>query len=62
MWRKDFRPRSNVPKKLANSLATLLAILLRAAKSPPSGTMGLHTAVGRRKYLTASERSRFLRA
>jgi integrase/recombinase XerD len=61
-WRNDFQRRSKVPKKLANSLATLLAILLHAAKSSPTGTIGLHTAVGGRKYLTASERSRFLTA
>lgn len=60
----SFRRSPKAPKILANSLATLLAIVLRpksktVARSQP---MTLHTSSGARKYLTAAERRRFARA
>jgi integrase/recombinase XerD len=61
-WRNDFRLRSKVPKKLANSLATLLAILLHRTTAPSRGLMTLHTPAGGRKYLNAAERRRFAAA
>jgi integrase len=60
-WRKDFWLRSKVQKKLANSLATLLAILLHRAQAPHS-VLSLHTPDGGRKYLNAAERRRFAAA
>ena len=61
-WRNDFRPRSKVPKNLANSVATLLAILLHRSKASTHGVMSLHTPAGGRKYLNAAERRRFAAA
>jgi integrase/recombinase XerD len=58
-WRKDFQVWSKARKKLANSLATLLAILLHRSKAPTLGVMSLHTSAGGRKYLNAAERRRF---
>lgn len=61
-WRNDFQVHSKVRKKLANSLATLLAILLHRSKTTPRGEMTLHTRVGGRKYLNTAERQRFAEA
>jgi integrase/recombinase XerD len=61
-WRKDFQVWSKAWKKLANSLATLLAILLQGKKGSPPGIMTLHTPAGGRKYLNAEERHRFAAA
>lgn len=67
----SFRPSPKAPKILANSLATLLAIVLRGPRSKASkvgksdglhGAMTLHTAVGARKYLNVAERQRFTAA
>jgi integrase/recombinase XerD len=60
-WRNDFQLCSKVPKKLANSLATLLAILLHRVQ-PTHGVTTLHTTAGERKYLNAAERRRFAAA
>jgi integrase/recombinase XerD len=61
-WRNDFQPSSKIRKRLANSLATVLAILLHRTKVPTRGVMTLHTPAGGRKYLNAAERQRFAAA
>lgn len=67
----SFRPSPKASKILANSLATLLAIVLRGPLSKTrtigksdglSGAMTLHTAAGARKYLNVAERQRFAAA
>jgi integrase/recombinase XerD len=61
-WRNDFQPSSKIRKRLANSLATVLAILLHRTKAPTRGVITLHTPAGGRKYLNAAERQRFAAA
>lgn len=68
-YQKSVRGRSNTWKKLQKGLATILARTLRAraenselfGRSPfPTRGMSLHGPMGRRKYLNASERRRFI--
>jgi integrase/recombinase XerD len=59
----SFRPSPKPPKILANSLATLLAIVLRGrSKKADLNGMTLYTSAGARKYLNVAERQRFARA